>query len=57
MEGKRKLLIALTVVALISVGVYTFVAIKKKNNEGWRLFQLPDGNKKRNKKIILKRTN
>ena len=57
MDNKRKVLIGVGVLTVLSLGLWIFVAVKKKNNEGWKLLRLPDGNTKRNRKITLKRPN
>lgn len=52
MAISRKALIITGLISLAGIGLGIYVYIKKKNNEGWKLLQLPFGNKK-NRRIIL----
>jgi len=53
MTNKRKILIGLSIISVLGLGFWTYIAIKKKNNDGWRLIKLPDGSSKRKRKIVI----
>jgi len=53
----KKLLIGLIIASVLATGLSIFVYIKKKNNESWKLIKLPNGAFKRNKNIILIKSN